>query len=228
MSQKTEVAKSTATSIARLVSGVLIIGAILFWPAGTLDYWQAWVWLATLFLPMIVSLVYLVKRDPALLQRRTRTNETRAEQKWIIAASAIYFLVIFILPGFDKRYGWSHVPVWLVLLADLGVLAGYGLYIIVLRTNSYASRIVEVEQGQQVISNGPYALVRHPMYLGMILLMIATPLALGSYWAFIPSLALIPLLAARAKNEEELLANELAGYREYTQKTRYRIFPGIW
>jgi protein-S-isoprenylcysteine O-methyltransferase Ste14 len=228
MSNKTITAQSVITSLIRLVSGIVVIGACLFWPAGTFNYWQAWVWLATLFIPMGISLVYLVKRDPALLERRTRTNETRPEQRLIIAASSIYFLVIFLLPGFDKRYGWSQVPVWLVLLADLGVLAGYGLYILVLRTNSYASRVVEVEQGQKVISTGPYSLVRHPMYLGMILLMVATPLALGSFWAFLPSLGLIPLLAVRARDEEKLLIKELAGYREYTQKTRHRLFPGIW
>jgi len=215
-------------NIARFVSGIVVIGACLFWPAGTLNYWQAWTWLAALFIPMGVSLAYLIRRDPALLERRTRTNETRPEQRLIIAASTLYFLVIFLLPGFDKRYGWSQVPVWLVLLADLGVVAGYGLYILVLQTNSYASRVIEVEQGQQVISTGPYALVRHPMYLGMILLMSATPLALGSFWAFLPSLGLIPLLAIRAKDEEKLLMKELTGYREYMQKTRYRLFPGIW
>lgn len=216
------------TSLLRLASGLVIIGACLFWPAGTFNYWQAWAWLATLFIPMGASLVYLVRRDPALLERRTRTSETRPGQRLVIAASVLYFLIVFLLPGFDKRHGWSQVPVWLVILADLGVLAGYGLYILVLRTNSYASRVIEVEQGQQVISSGPYALVRHPMYLGMILLMVATPLALGSFWAFLPSLGLIPLLAVRARDEEKLLMKELAGYREYTQKTRYRIFPGIW
>ena len=215
-------------NIARFVSGIVVIGACLFWPAGTLNYWQAWTWLAALFIPMGVSLAYLIHRDPALLERRTRTNETRPEQRLIIAASTLYFLVIFLLPGFDKRYGWSQVPVWLVLLADLVVVAGYGLYILVLQTNSYASRVIEVEQGQKVISTGPYALVRHPMYLAMILLMSATPLALGSFWAFLPSLGLIPLLAIRAKDEEKLLMKELTGYREYTQKTRYRLFPGLW
>lgn len=216
------------TNIIRLVSGVVVIGACLFWPAGTVNYWQAWAWLTTLFVPMGVSLVYLVRNNPALLERRTRMNETRPEQRLIIAASSIYFMIIFLLPGFDKRYGWSQVPAWLVLLADLGVLAGYGLYIYVLYTNSYASRVVEIQQGQQVISTGPYALVRHPMYLAMILLMSATPLALGSFWAFIPSFGLIPLLAVRAKDEEKLLTKELAGYSEYLQKTRFRLFPGIW
>ncbi len=216
------------TNIIRLVSGIVVIAACLFWPAGTFDYWQAWAWLAALFVPMSVSLIYLIRRDPALLERRTRTNETCPEQRLIIAASTLYFLVIFLLPGFDKRFGWSQVPVWLALLADMGVVAGYGLYILVLQTNSYASRVIEVEQGQRVISTGPYALVRHPMYLGMILLMSATPLALGSFWAFLPSLGLIPLLAVRAKDEEKLLMKELIGYREYTQKTRYRLFPGLW
>lgn len=228
MSAKSMTVKASITNIIRLILGVVIIGACLFWPAGTFNYWQAWAWLAALFLPMIFSLFYLIKRDPALLERRSRTSETRAAQKWIIAASSIYFIIVFILPGFDKRYGWSNVPLWLVLLADLVVVGGYAIYILVLRANTYASRIVEVEQGQQVISTGPYALVRHPMYLGMILLMISTPLALGSYWAFIPALALIPLLVVRAKNEEDLLVNELPGYREYMQKTRYRLFPGIW
>ena len=228
MSPNPSTAKLILTNIVRLVFGLLVIGAMLFLPAGTLNYWQAWVWLAALFIPMIISFVYLVKRDPALLERRTRTNETRPIQKWIIAVSVIYFLIVFILPGFDKRFGWSAVPVWLVIAADLVIFAAFTFYNLVLKTNTFASRVIEVEQGQQVITTGPYALVRHPMYLSMILFMVATPLALGSYWAFIPSLALIPLLAARAKNEEELLIKDLPGYREYMQQTRYRLLPGVW
>lgn len=228
MSEKTGTAKSAFAAILRIVVGVLFIGALLFLPAGTFNYWQAWVWLATQFIPMGISLVYLVKIDPALLERRTRTNEMRPEQRRIIIASVIYFLIIFILPGFDVRYGWSNVPAWLCLAADGVVLASYMLYILVLKTNTFASRVVEVEQGQQVITSGPYALVRHPMYLAMILMMTATPLALGSYWAMIPSVAFILLLATRAKNEEELLQKELKGYSEYMQKTRYRLIPGVW
>ncbi len=221
-------AKATLTAILRLVFGIPIIGALFFLPAGTLDYWQAWAWLATLFIPMGISLVYLLKIDPKLLERRTRTNETRPEQRRIIMASVVYLLIIFILPGFDVRNGWSNVPAWLCLAADGIVLASYILYVLVLRANTYASRVIEVEQGQQVISSGPYALVRHPMYLSMILMMTASPLALGSYWAMLPSVLFILLLAARAKNEEELLQKELQGYNEYMQKTRYRLFPGVW
>ena len=228
MSNDTEKIKATISAILRLVIGIPMIGAMFFLPAGTFNYWQAWAWLATLFLPMGVSLVYLYKIDPKLLERRTRTNEMRPEQRRIILASVVYFLIIFLLPGFDVRYGWSNVPAWLSLVADVIVLASYILYVLVLRTNTFASRVIEVEQGQQVITSGPYALVRHPMYLAMILMMTATPLALGSYWAMLPSILFILLLAARAKNEEELLQKELKGYNEYMQKTRYRLFPGVW
>jgi protein-S-isoprenylcysteine O-methyltransferase Ste14 len=228
MSNRTGRTKATLAAMMRLVIGIPMIGALIFLPAGTLDYWQAWVWLATLFIPMGISLIYLVKMDPALLERRTRTNEMRPEQRRIIMASVVYLLVVFILPGFDTRYGWSNVPAWLSLAADGMVLGSYILYMLVLKTNTFASRVVEVEQGQQVITSGPYSVVRHPMYLAMIMMMTATPLALGSYWAMLPSFGFILLLAARAKNEEELLLVELKGYREYTQKTRYRLFPGIW
>jgi protein-S-isoprenylcysteine O-methyltransferase Ste14 len=203
----------------RLVIGMPIIGLLFFWPAGTFDYWQAWLWLAVLFLPLMGMFAYLIKRDPALLERRVRTGEQRPEQKRIIAISALYLILIF---------GWSSVPVWLVLAADLLVLAGFALNFLVIRVNSYASRVVEIQEGQKVITTGPYALVRHPMYTSIILILLATPVALGSFWGVIPAVAYIPLLAARAKNEEELLVDELAGYREYMQKTRYRLFPGIW
>ena len=227
MSENTE-KRFTLTAVLRLVIGIPMIGAMFFLPAGTFDYWQAWTWLGTLFIPMGISLVYLLKIDPKLLERRTRTNETRPEQRRIIMASVVYLLIIFILPGFDVRNGWSNVPAWLCLAADGVVFVSYLLYVFVMKTNTYASRVIEVEQGQQVITNGPYALVRHPMYLSMILMMTASPLALGSYWAMPPSFLFILLLAARAKNEEELLQKELAGYSEYMQMTRYRLFPGVW
>lgn len=220
--------KPVIASIVRLVVGILFIGAMLFLPRGTWRYWQAWAWLAALFLPMMVSLVYLVKSDPTLLERRTRTSETRSTQKWIIGLSAVYLTGVFIVPGFDVRLGWSRVPAWVSLAANVVVVASYVLYMLVLKTNTFASRVIEVEQGQQVITNGPYAFVRHPMYLAMILMMTASPVALGSYWAALPSIGFIILLAVRAKNEEELLVNELKGYLEYMQKTRYRLFPGVW
>lgn len=181
MSNRSGGAKAILAAVMRLVIGIPMIGTLIFLPTGTLNYWQAWVWLATLFIPMGISLIYLVKMDPALLERRTRTNEMRPEQRRIIMASVIYLLVVFILPGFDIRFGWSNVPAWLSLAADGMVLVSYILYVLVLKTNTFASRMVEVEQGQQVITGGPYSVVRHPMYLAMIMMMTATPLALGSY-----------------------------------------------
>lgn len=220
--------KPILTATLRLVIGIPVIGLLFFWPAGTFNYWQAWLWLAILFLPLTGMFLYLIKRDPVLLERRVRTGETRPEQRRIIALSSLYLIFIFLVPGFDKRFGWSSVSVWLVLLADVFVLAAFLLNFLVIRVNSYASRVVEIQEGQKVITTGPYALVRHPMYTSIILIMLATPIALGSYWGVLPNIPFIFLLAARAKNEEELLVDELTGYREYMQKTRYRLFPGIW
>jgi len=213
----------------KLVSGRILILipvllAMFLLPAGTFAYWEAWLYLAVLLTPMFLVLFYLLKNDPGLLERRMRMREKEREQKLIIKISYVYFL----LPGFDKRFGWSDVPVAVVIAADLLVLLGYGIFFLVLKENSYASRIVEVEQEQEVISSGPYAIVRHPMYLGVSLMYILTPLALGSYWAMIPSLLIIPLLVVRIMNEESVLRRDLTGYPQYMQKTKYRFLPGIW
>jgi protein-S-isoprenylcysteine O-methyltransferase Ste14 len=220
--------KATLAATLRLAFGLVIIGAMLFWPAGTFDYWQGWMWLIVLSVSLTFILAYLAQRDPALLDRRSRYSETRPEQRLIIAISALLYLAAFLLPGFDKRFGWSNVPAWVSIAAQIVVIASLVFIFRVYQINTYASRVIEVQKEQQVITSGPYALVRHPMYLGMILMMILSPLALGSWWAVLPTLALPFILAARAKDEEALLANELKGYREYMQKTRYRLFPGIW
>jgi protein-S-isoprenylcysteine O-methyltransferase Ste14 len=212
----------------RVAIFVAVLCGILFLPAGTLAYWQAWVYLGILLVPMSFMLLYLLRNDPALLERRMRMREREPEQKLIVKLSYLVFLAVFLLPGFDRRFGWSHVPVAVVVAADLLVLLGYGLFALVLRENSYASRVIEVEQGQQVISSGPYAIVRHPMYLGTGTMYLMTPLALGSYWALFPALLLIPVLVVRIRNEEQVLADGLPGYREYMKKTRYRLVPGIW
>lgn len=212
----------------RLAASLPILFALFFLPAGTWNYWQAWVYIAVLFIPMLFVLIYLLRKDPALLERRMKMKETQTQQKRVILASLFYFLLIFGLPGLDRRFGWSAVPTALVLGADAVILAGYYIFFIVLRENSYASRVVEVTAGQKVISSGPYAVVRHPMYLGVFLMYVFSPLALGSYWAFIPAILILPILAARIRNEESVLKKELEGYAEYQQKTRYRLFPGIW
>lgn len=212
----------------RLSLGIPMLFVILFLPAGTFAYWEAWVYLAILLVPMFFGMFYLLKNEPELLERRMRLREKQAEQKTIIKLSYVYFLVAFLLPGFDQRFAWSDVPLAVVLVADVLVLLGYGVFYLVLRENRYASRIIEVEREQPVISSGPYAIVRHPMYLGVALMYLFSPLALGSYWALIPAVLIIPLLAARIRNEESVLERELTGYQEYKQKTMYRILPGIW
>ena len=212
----------------RFLGAILVLSAMFFLPAGTLAYWEAWGYLAILFIPMLFVLFYLLKNDPGLLARRMKTREREAEQKLIIKLSFIPFLLAFLLPGFDKRFGWSNVPVGMVVMADILVLLGYSIVFLVFRENRYASRVVEVEQEQTVISSGPYAMIRHPMYLGSLLLYILSPLALGSYWAMIPAILIIPVIIARIRNEESVLARDLSGYQEYMQKTRYRLIPGMW
>ena len=212
----------------RFIMAPIFIGLILFLPAGTLDYWQAWIYCGVLFIPVFLVIFYFLKKDPELLERRMRTREKEEKQKTIIKIGIILFFIGFIIPGLDYRYHWSNVPVPFVIAANAIVLAGYIIVFFVLRENSYASRIIEVEKGQKVITTGLYAIVRHPMYLGVLLMYLFTPIALGSYWAIIFFLPLIPLIVVRLLNEEEVLLRELPGYKEYCQKTRYHLVPFIW
>ncbi|MBW2486829.1 MAG: isoprenylcysteine carboxylmethyltransferase family protein [Deltaproteobacteria bacterium] len=212
----------------RILLFLVLMLAMFFLPAGSFAFWQAWVYLTLIFVCMLAFLIYFLKNDPELLERRMRSKEKETEQRLIIAIMSVCCLFTFLLPGFDKRFGWSDVPVTVVIIADGVVLLGYGFVFLVLRENSYASRIIEVEEGQQVISSGPYALVRHPMYLGVALMFLFTPLALGSYWTLIPSILMIFVLVPRIFNEEKVLQRDLDGYREYMQKVRYRLIPGIW
>jgi protein-S-isoprenylcysteine O-methyltransferase Ste14 len=212
----------------RFIPGILVLFAMLFLPAGTLAYWHAWVFLGVLLVPMALVVPYLMKNDPALLERRMRLREKQGEQAWFIRVSLVVIILVFLLPGLDFRFGWSHIPVPVVLLADVGVLLGYSVFILVMRANTYASRVIEVEEGQRVISTGPYAWVRHPMYTGVLLMYASMTIALGSWWAFLAFLPYPFLLAYRAVHEEALLRKELPGYEAYMQKVRYRLVPGIW
>jgi len=216
------------TVVIRLIEAILALMAMFFIPAGTLAYWEAWLYLAILFIPMIFVMFYLLRNDPELLERRMRFGEKEKTQKRVINLSLLWFLLAFIIPGLDFRFGWSSVPLIVVLVAALFVLLGYIMVFFVFRENTYASRVIEVAKGQKVIDTGPYAIVRHPMYIGAIVMYLFSPLALGSWWAVLFALPIIPLLVVRILNEEKILSQDLPGYGAYCQKVRYRLLPGIW
>ena len=215
-------------TLGRFTSAVLALGALLFIPAGTFRYWEAWVYMAVLFIPMPLVLVYLVRNDPALLERRMRLREKEKFQQKLFPVFAVLTLILYPIPGLDTRYGWSETPLFLVVTADIVVLSGYLLFFRALRENRFASRIVEVVPGQTVVTTGPYAVIRHPMYCAVLAMFTFTPLALGSYWGMIPAAVFFFILAARIRNVEEVLLNRLEGYRDYVRKTRYRLIPVIW
>jgi protein-S-isoprenylcysteine O-methyltransferase Ste14 len=212
----------------RYALGLVILGSVFFLTAGTFDYWHAWVLLAIFFIPWLFVSIYLVNKNPALIQRRMRLKEQiRSQKLYLMLATPIYCL-IFIIPGFDFRFQWSTVPIIVVILANIFVMLGYIIIFLVFRENTFASRIVEVEEDQKVISNGPYALVRHPMYAGIILMFFFCPLALGSWWAMIPAVIVPTILVIRIRDEERFLKKELPGYCEYIQKVKYRLLPKVW
>jgi len=220
--------KVAVSVVIRLLLAIPMLGLIFFLPAGTFAYWEAWAYMGVLFIPMTGMLFYFLKKDPELLERRMRTREQQQEQGILMTILVIFFFVTFLLPGLDRRFGWSDPPVWLVIVAQALVLVGYVSFFFVLRENSYASRVIEVEEDQKVISSGPYAVVRHPMYTGVLLMYGISPLALGSLWGMLPMVLLPVFLVARILNEEKMLREELDGYKEYTQKVKWRLIPGIW
>ena len=213
---------------ARFGAGAVVMGLLFFGAAGTFKYWQAWVFMATLFIPMFFVMLYLIRNDPALIERRMRTREKAPFQKKSQIISTMLYLLAFLIPGLDYRFGWSSLPVALVIVADVIVFVGYVLFFLVLRENSYASRVVDVEANQKVISTGPYAVVRHPMYFAALLIFLGSPAALGSLWAFSAMIPATSLLVPRIIEEERLLTRELSGYEDYKQKVRYRLIPGVW
>lgn len=210
------------------LSGLLITGAMLFVPAGTLTYRGAWLFIALLFSPILVLGVVLMIKNPKLLRKRLEMKEREKEQKGVVALSGLLLVSSFIVAGLDYRLGWSHVSNLIVIIASVVLLVGYALYAEVLRENVYLSRVVEVQEGQHVIDTGLYGLVRHPMYSAVTLLYLAIPLVLGSWWALLVMSPCILLLVARIKNEEQVLHQGLNGYTDYTKRVRYRMIPWVW
>lgn len=210
---------------------LLFLAVLLFAPAGTLRYWQAWLFLLVFVAGTIAIGVYFLLHDPALVERRMTVGpaaEQEPAQKIIVAIIVAGFLLLMVIPGIDFRWHWSSVPTWLVVLADIGIVASFVIFFVVMKQNSYAASTIRVEAGQPVVSTGLYGIVRHPMYSGALLLVFFIPLALGSYWCLLVALATLPALIWRLLDEERYLKINLPGYADYCGKTRYRLIPFVW
>ena len=208
--------------------GLLAIGLLLFLPAQTFDYPNGWLFIALLFIPMIVLGIVLFVKSPALLEKRLNDREKEKTQKGVIALSGLMFPVGFVLSALDFRFGWSRVPIWLVAVSSVLFLFGYAMYAEVMRENAYLSRTVEVVENQKVIDTGLYGIVRHPMYLATLFMFLSLPLILGSFFGLIP-FALYPvIIVIRILNEEKVLTESLIGYADYKQRIKYRLIPYIW
>jgi protein-S-isoprenylcysteine O-methyltransferase Ste14 len=217
--------------VAQFLVFPFVMGALLFLPAGTFDYWQAWVCVGLFFLCSLALSAWLVLKDPKLLERRMRAGpraETETSQKVIVSLAFTFFAGAFVVPALDHRFGWSHVPLPVVILGDALIALSYVGFYFVFRANTYGAATIKVEEDQQVISTGPYAIVRHPMYAWGLVLMVGLPLALGSWWGLLASLLGMPALVWRMFDEEKVLSQRLAGYVEYTNRVKYRLVPHVW
>ena len=212
----------------KFLSGVLLLGLLLFLPAGTFAYWQGWLLMGILFVPMFVAGLVMMVKSPELLRRRLNAREEQTEQKQVIAWSGLMFLAAFLLAGLNFRFGWIVLPRWLVWTAAGLFLLGYLLYAEVLRENVWLSRTIEVQEHQKVIETGLYGIVRHPMYAATLLLFLSMPLVLGSVLSFAVMLLYLPIISKRIRNEEAVLEQGLEGYADYKKRVKYRLIPGIW
>ena len=215
-------------AMSKFFLGLVLVCLLLFLPAGTLRYWNGWLLLLLLFVPMFLAGLVMMRKNPELLKKRLNAKEEENEQKQVIALSALMFLAAFLLAGFNFRFGWLVMPRALVWAAAILFLIGYALYAEVLRENAYLSRTIEVQEDQKVVDSGLYGVVRHPMYAATLLLFLSMPLVLGSPISFLILLLYIPLIVKRIRNEEKVLEEGLAGYREYERRVRYRLVPGLW
>ncbi len=215
-------------AMGKFALGLLLVGALLFLPAGSFAYWNAWLFLILLFAPMFCAGLVMMLRSPELLRKRLNAKETESEQKQVLAWSGLMFLAAFVLAGLNFRFGWLPLPDWAVWAAAGVFLLAYLLYAEVLRENAYLSRTIEVQEGQKVIDTGLYGVVRHPMYMATVFLFLSMPLVLGSPLSFLILLLYIPIIVKRIRNEEDVLTEGLEGYAAYKERVRYRLIPFIW
>ena len=214
--------------IAKFLAGVVLLGVLLFLPAGTLAWPQGWRLMGILFIPMLFAGIVMIRKNPELLRKRLNAKEKQAEQQDVLKLSALMFLAAFILAGLNFRFRWIVLPDWISWTAAAIFLLAYALYAEVMKENAYLSRTVEVQEGQKVVDTGLYGIVRHPMYMSTLFLFLAMPLVLGSVISFLIMLLYIPIIAKRIRNEEQVLEEGLDGYTEYKQKVKYKVIPFIW
>ena len=215
-------------ALTKFLLGIIVLGVLLFLPAGSFLYWQGWLLMGILFIPMFVAGIVLFVRSLELLRKRLNTKEKEAEQKSVVAISGLLFIAAFVIAGLNWRYGWWVLPDWVAWVSDFLFLASYLLYAEVLRENTYLSRTIEVQDGQKVIDTGLYGIVRHPMYMATTVMFLTMPLVLGSPISFLVMLGYIPVIAKRISNEEAVLEKGLEGYKDYKKKVRYKMIPLLW
>ena len=220
--------KLLASALVKFTCGLLLVGLLIFWPAGSFSYTGGWLLMGLLFVPMLIAGFVMFFRSPDFLRKRLDAKEKQAAQKGVLALSGLMFIAGFVLAGLDFRFGWSKMPLAVTVIASVLFLLAYLLYAEVMRENAYLSRTIRVEEGQKVVDTGLYALVRHPMYMATILLFLMIPLVLGSWYALIAFAFYPAIIIWRLKDEEKLLAKELPGYEDYMKKVKYRIIPYIW
>ena len=220
--------KLMALASTKFFTGLVLVGLLLFLPAGTIHYPCGWLLMAVLFVPMFIVGVLMLLRSPELLKRRLNAKEKETEQKKVVALSGVMFIVAFVVAGLNFRYSWIAMPTWSVWSAVAVFLLSYIMYTEVLRENEYLSRTIEVQENQKVIDTGLYGIVRHPMYSATVLMFLSMPLVLGSLPSFVIMLAYIPIIVKRISNEEKVLMNELCGYREYCNRVKYRLIPFVY
>ena len=220
--------KLMALASTKFFTGLVLVGLLLFLPAGTIHYPCGWLLMAVLFVPMFIVGVVMMLRSPELLKRRLNAKEKETEQKKVVALSGVMFIVAFVVAGLNFRYSWIAMPTWAVWSAVAMFLLSYIMYAEVVRENEYLSRTIEVQENQKVVDTGLYGIVRHPMYSATVLMFLSMPLVLGSLPSFVIMLAYIPIIVKRISNEEKVLMNELCGYREYCNRVKYRLFPFVY
>lgn len=220
--------KLAVNAITKFIFGLFFVGFLLFWPAGTFNYINGWIFIFVLFVPIFILGLLLLIKSPELLRKRLDGKEKETTQKGVVAFSALIFLCGFVISGLDFRFSWSHVPSYISYFAIALFLASYVIYAEVVRENEYLSRKIEVQENQKVIDAGLYGVIRHPMYLATILMFLMIPLILGSWYSFLVFMFYPIIIAIRIKNEENILTEQLQGYAEYKEKVKYKIIPFIW